>query len=370
VDIKQKLLVVEASSHYQVIGQLYHLYKSKGELTFYIVSHPALSTELIDQNNTNVKIIYAKIKGLLLFFKVLRIAHRYDLINISTGPEGDHISDTFNILCFYLTCKLYGRKIILTIRNIRPYLRSTSGIFSCIRNKAIKKLGGITFETQTMRREFNDSKAIPNANTSVIYFRYSDTNPYVERQNYLPSRNDHYFKIGLLGAVDTQRRNYGILFETLESLPSKLLRKIEIVVLGRCLGAEAVSIITRLRSHVRVVQVNPVISEEELTLKGMRCQVLLAPLRIDMDYGTLKGTGAVADAIYLRKPLILPSTVDIQREFKAFCYYYNTASELSDLLQDICEKRALLQPAIFNKYTVSNVLSQLSKDLELFSTSK
>jgi hypothetical protein len=120
-----------------------------------------------------------------------------------------------------------------------------------------------------------------------------------------------------------------------------------------------------MRSYVKVIKIANVLSEEELTVNGMSCDVLLAPLRTDKDYGRLKGTGAVADAIYLRRPLIIPSVVDSEREFKDFCLYYNTASDLTAMFQSIVKRARLIKSGVFTKYTAGNVLIQLLKDLEI-----
>ena len=298
---------------------------------------------------------------------VFKNISKYELINISTGPEGDHFTDFLNVLFFYLLATLYGTKIILTVRNIAPYSKTATGIFSYIRNKAIQKIYRITFETHSMRQEFIDRAVAPQARLGVIYFRFSDTSPDILNTR-PPTVIKQCIKIGLLGAVDTQRRNYEILIDSLSGLPWRLREQIEIVVLGKCSGTEAKAIICRLRLYVRVIQIDALLSEKALTFNGVSCDVLLAPLRTDKSYGTLKGTGAVADAIYLRRPLILPSAVDTKQEFKDFCYYYDTASDLIGLFQSIGESGITLKPDVYEKYMTGNVLDSLLKDLKLSST--
>jgi hypothetical protein len=364
MNIKKKILIVEAGSHYQVVGQLYELFKSKFDITFYLIKQKKNTINQDFLNNSQIKCYLARLKGVLIFLSILRVKRRFDLINISTGPEGSHITDKISILFFYLLCSFAGPKIILTIRNISPYLQANSGFFSYLRNRAIQKIYGITFETQSMKQIFIDQNVAPTAKLGVIYFRFSDVNRYPSMFDQ-PSLKRPRVTVGLLGSVEGQRRNYDVLFESLVALPVHFREQIEIVVLGRAVGVEATSILDRLRICVRVIQIDHVLNEEEFALNGVACTVLLAPLRTDKGYGALKGTGAVADAIYLRRPLILPSTVDAQQEFQNFCHYYTSAADLTKLLQRMCDVGISLKPNTFIKYKTTNVLAQLSNDLKL-----
>ncbi len=364
MNIKKKILIVEAGSHYQVVGQLYELFKWKFDITFYLIKEKKNTINQDFLNNSQIKFYLARLKGVLIFLSILRVKRRFDLINISTGPEGNHITDKISILFFYLLCRYAGPKIILTIRNISPYLHTNPSFFSYLRNRAIQKIYGITFETQSMKQVFIDQNVAPTAKLGVIYFRFSDANRYAPMFDQ-PSVKRQRVTVGLLGSVDGQRRNYDVLFESLVALPVQFREQIELVVLGRSVGGEATLILDRLRMYVRVTQIAHVLNEEEFALNGVACTVLLAPLRTDKGYGALKGTGAVADAIYLRRPLILPSVVDVQQEFKDFCRYYNTASDLASLLQKLCDSGISLKPNAFTKYKIDNVLAQLSNDLKL-----
>lgn len=359
-----KLLVVETSSHFQVLEQLQILLAPRFELTFYCVGSKKNKLKFQCSSLSPSSHWSAPLKGVFMLANVFIKSKKYDFINISTGPEGNHFTDLLNVLFFYLIASIYGGKVVLTVRNISPYLQTTSGIFSYIRNKAIQKIDRITFETQALRQEFIKKDIAPKARLGVIYFRLSDTNRYLTNTDPL-SVDQQSVKIGLLGAVDTQRRNYYVLLESLVALPLRVRDKTVIVVLGRCQGEEADSIISQMRSYVKVIKIANVLSEEELTVNGMSCDVLLAPLRTDKDYGRLKGTGAVADAIYLRRPLIIPSVVDSEREFKDFCLYYNTASDLTAMFQSIVKRARLIKSGVFTKYTAGNVLIQLLKDLEI-----
>ncbi len=366
MDLKQKLLVIEASSHYQVLEPLYDLFNSKFQLTFYFVKPIKNSFKLLNRNVVKGTLLLARFKGLLIFLNAIRLGRKYDYIYISTGPEGDHFTDFLNILFFYFLCQIYGDKIILTIRNLAPYIEPESSIFSWVRTNAIKKINNITFETYSMRSAFKSSGIPYKANLGVIYFRCANVKYNLRRLTH--TRNElKPVKIGLLGAVDAQRRDYDLLFNSLSGLSPDILDKLEIVILGRCLGVKADLIISGLKRFVRVTKIENVLSEKEFNINGNACDVLLAPLRDDRGYGTFKGTGAIADAIYLNRTLILPNTVDIRKEFADFCQYYKTPTQLANLFKRVCEQGLPLNPEVFMKYSPASVFARLSEDLKLFS---
>ncbi len=52
-------------------------------------------------------------------------------------------------------------------------------------------------------------------------------------------------------------------------------------------------------------------------------------------YGTFKGSGSLGDAVYLRKKIILPNFVDVDKEFKEIAIYYNCLEDLQRIFNNI-----------------------------------
>jgi len=111
-----------------------------------------------------------------------------------------------------------------------------------------------------------------------------------------------------------------------------------------------------------------VLSEPEFALRGESCQVLLAPLSEKMGYGSLKGSGAIGDAVYLKRKMIIPSFVDTKKEFKEFCMYYAGDSELAELFSRVASVTSTsIEEEKFSKFETPAVYSSLVSDLRLCS---
>jgi len=239
-----------------------------------------------------------------------------------------------------------------------------------LRTKAIKYIDRLIFETHTIKEKFQKLyTGKKNFFLGINYTAYSNTNP---SHNCIECRNSNsLFKIGLLGTVNTRRRNYRIVSQSLAHLSPQIRKKLHLVILGECPFGIKNKIIKDLRTYISVDCRDGIINEKEFTIKGTLCDILLAPLSGNMVYGTLKGSGAFGDAIYLRRKLIIPSFVDPEREFKDFCLYYNNPSELSKLLINATKSpKKTFSNSIFSKYKTQVVFSSLKKDLCLITQNK
>jgi hypothetical protein len=334
-----KILLADYSTHYKVLGNVFLLIdKNIKNSNVDIFINKDNNTkgeprELLFPYTKKVKWKINKLHHSLFFLTFIFIAHRYKVINISTGPEGSTSFDIVNILCFYLAAKIYGKKIILTIKNTRPYLAKTSGFFSFVRNKAIQNIKLLTFETETLMYVFQKEEGLTSHRLCVSYDRYTDLRTPNNKLN-LNGKGNKYL-IGMLGAVESERRNYLEIIKALESTPKTIRNKIRFVTLGNTHGGLKNSIIESISKLVSIDASSGWISEKELNDRASICDVLISPLREEMEYGTYKGSGTFGDAVFLRKKVIIPGFVDPENEFEELSICYNSVDELTNIFKNI-----------------------------------
>jgi hypothetical protein len=299
----------------------------------------------------------------MFFFGLLFRGWRYDYIHISTGPEESHYVAIPRIIGFYLCSKLYGKKIILMVRNILPYISNSKLAYSTSRYRSIESIKMFSFESDTLRREFVRNVITPGARYCVTYGKYSN----VANNNVGDfGGSGSNMRVGLLGSVDCDRRDYDTIINALSLLSVDHVRLIEFVVLGRCPGGKNNEIIKRLSEVTNVDVINENLTEDELTKGGLSCDILIAPLIKERLYGRLKGTGAFSDAIYLHRRMIVPEYVDPDGEFVKFCYYYSSSSDLSRIFYNLISAEVeVVNSDVWDLYSTHNVLKSLSLDLRL-----
>lgn len=365
--MKPKILIAESGSHYKIMEQLFHLLAEHCILEFYIINPNDQKKLSMFPSMHKVRVMTERFRGFLFFTGLLFKGWRYKYINISTGPEGNHISDFLNVFSFFFCCLLFRKKIILTIRNISCYFPEPFCLYSFIRNFAIHLISKFTFESETMKNIFFKKLNRNNADLAVSYDRYPDTILHIRGKKKVKILKNS-IRIGLLGSVCEKRRNYDTVFHALKFASKKVRQKIKILVLGACQNGAKNSVIKKLKSVVNVNVKKTLLCEKEFAFLGTDCDVLLAPLSNRSAYGTLKGSGSIGDAVYLKKRLILPEFVDPYKEFRAFCIYYNSALELSRILTNIVLKRNnKIEKKIFFKYNSHIVYKSLLKNLVLCS---
>ena len=361
----KKILIVDASSHYKILEQIYHLLSRHCILDYYFTNQNNYPYKLMFPSYKKVNVKIAKFKGIFIFLRVLVIGWRYHYINISTGPEHDHYSDFLRILGFYLCSLIYGKKIILTIRNLSPY-KKNHNFRNFIRFKAIENIKRFSFETDTMRINFRNNYDLKQKKHffAVSYDRYPDAISLFKEPTKKYKKNEKKIRIGLLGSISEERRDYDILISALEKIDEMTRNKMELVILGACFEGLKNKVIKRLRKYIKVHFINYVLSEEQFVVEGYSCSFLISPLK--KFYGLNKGSGSIGDAIYLQKPLIIPKSFDENYEFEEFCYYFDNKFELYELLKSSISGNLKLQgKPVFEKYKTEKVLKKILFDLKI-----
>ena len=72
-------------------------------------------------------------------------------------------------------------------------------------------------------------------------------------------------------------------------------------------------------------------SDEQILKMKTEIDVLIAPFSKDWGYTQGKSSGAIADAIYLNRPLIMPSFLKHIFDYELISYH-STSEELRDLI--------------------------------------
>ncbi len=363
-----KILVAEVAHHHKVLENTYKLLDlncAKAKITMFVnrdrYSLGKNERELLFKDAHKVNWIIHKFHFSTFFIRLLFLCRKYDLINIATGPEDIHFTNIINAIFFYLCTIIYKNKIILTVKNLRPYLSSTKRIQSFILNMTVVKTKVITFETETLKKKFHEETKIPLCKLCVSYDRYTDL--YNEKFNYNAYFKDNKkYKIGLLGGIELHRRNYFQIIDALNIVPKKIRNNMLFITLGQCRDKNSMKILMELEKLVEVNYIRGFISSEEFDIRGSVCNLLISPLKKSLEYGTYKGSGSFGDAVYLRKKIIIPTYVDPLKEFNEISFYYEDVECLAKLFKNIDQIVNLeTHKNFYNKFSSKKVFNNIKK---------
>ena len=369
--MKNEILIAESVSHLKVLSNLYRLITNNCascNLTFCTNKEKigGESKETLFPEYGVVDWVTNPLHNVLFHCWIVFVGWKYKLINISTGPEGNHWSDSINVLFFYIGCVIYGKKTILTVKNTRSYLKSTPGILSFVRNTALKHIRGFTFETETMRDVFHEETNIDINKLGVSYDRYTDLNIVNIKTADIETYAEYSCVIGLLGGVHEHRRNYDDIIGALKKLPSEKRKKLLFVTLGNTPNGSDNAVIKKLKEWTNVDYKDGWLTAEEFEIRGLSCDVLISPLRKAFEYGTYKGSGSFGDAVLLRKKIIIPDFIDPRYEFADISIYYGRDIDLSSVFENIFEYINEKTPdEYYSKFTTKSVYKNLVNDLSL-----
>ena len=106
-----------------------------------------------------------------------------------------------------------------------------------------------------------------------------------------------------------------------------------------------------------------IVPEEKFIDLGKLCDLLIAPLNHNKQYGSLHDTGAIGDAIYLKKYIVIPKFFDPDGEFDDFCFYYENTEDITCLIKQ--QLSGCQQPSerVFKKFNSNLVLKKVCSDL-------
>ena len=301
---------------------------------------------------------------------------RSNRILLLTGPETHGVVFGYAWLMVH---KLLSGRTIINIRNLAAYSRNLDEELARhfphpFLHRAVRRTYGVTFETKSMSTRYQDLDAAPGCLTSVLYVRHADS-----YKRFLPASHesrcrrpennasslDHKFAVGILGRIDPRRKDYALLCTALMALPWQMRAKLSVWFVTTSHGELPLAGLECLTSMAKL-HVNPIPqSEWEMIKAGIASDVFLSPLRKDMGYGVLKGSGTLADAISYRKQLIIPGWADPQREFAGFSSYYNSSTDLEAILMELIAKKLVTATKLavnFDDFIVSKRRAAFMKD--------
>jgi len=355
----KSLLVVEAYSHPKVLENQFFLFRDKFDMTFMTIPDKYESYQAMMPNILKSGRLLLSFHSTSLFAQLLLIGYKYDYIHISTGPEHAHFSNLWTRPFYFLCMIFYRRKMLLTIKNSRSYLKSAS-CFPSLLNISLRFAKLVLFETDTLRNYFVKAYGKP-LRTAVIYDRYTDL---LDPSLIKPRKATQPFRIGMLGSLDKARRDYQTVLDAFRELPQECLGSVEIVILGECIDGEDNEILKSFKQLVAVDYPVRYLTSDEFDKKGSSCDLLLSPLLPSMEYGTFKGSGAIGDAIYLQKNILLPSFVDPDKEFSEISYYYSNKTDLAGILNSISQKPArAIGTDFIEKYNTDSISRNIINEI-------
>ena len=372
--------IVELGDHYKISLQSQFLLEQKYNCKHYILKSNRNEDAILNSfcNEKNKLMKFNNIFSLL--WKLNKDSYMFDIVYFQTFL--DHEPNRYRV--FVLLFLLINRKkVVVAIRNgfsylpnkVKTYLESYKPL-----NKSKFKNFHIQFR-QYLRVWFNYlmlplyQSCVFESRTQMIFFKKNLRAQYklkygvvfdkysLENKNITPKIDIYKNKImiGLLGGVNSQRRDYKVLLDALKILDKELREKISFTILGHTYCKEAPKIIDGLRNFVDVVTINSFLSEEEFKFYGKGCSFLLSPLKNDKPYGTLAGTGSFGDFIFLSRTIILPMKVDPLQEFGKFCLYYNDINGLKNIFENIIKnkKSGIIEYEDLRNFSKEKVLQDL-----------
>ena len=209
--------------------------------------------------------------------------------------------------------------------------------------------------TNNLKKYFEINQ-IKNKRFTCLYIAHTDEN--LSEVNNTTDK----LKIGLLGAIDEDRKNYDIIFDALNKIKNK---EIHIFFLGSNLNQKSKKVIEKFNKF-KTYFFSGYLPDDIFYEWGKKCNLLISTNKTDIvrGYGSLKGTGPFGDAIYLSRPLLILSRVDPIKEFSDFTFYYENDDDFCLKLKQSIDQKSYTN-VNFRDYNFSDNIKRVVKDLNL-----
>ena len=359
--MKKKILLV-ADTHVHITLCYYRLLSSEYDVNIYYSSK---YRNIINFYLTKKSEFFNYPEGLIFFFLIFK-SFKYNYIFLITGPqEFNRIKGLLGIFGYFIFAFFHGKKTIMGIRDNNKYFRNNfkdlkEKFLNFIRNKSLKKIHCLFFETRSLLINFKKKINIKKLNCLTIYPLH-----FVNKKIKINKLSSKILRIGVVGMVTNQRRNYNLLIKAINLLDEKSQKKIILVLLGSVENFIKNLLVQRIQKKIKskIIYQKNYIKEIKYKKLVHSCHILLSINK--KNYGTNhKGTGSFFDAISSKKRLIINFHSDRQFEFKKFCYYYSDANQLSKILNlffiDINKFRSL-KKNVFTEYNNNQIKYDLKK---------
>lgn len=357
---KKKVLIIEGLYHFWQVTEVFNLLKNDFECKVLI---PKSVSHLINIGED------FKIKSRFKYFILLKaffIGHKFDYIYFNTSPEyPDYPKDIKSFLIYFQQLMiflffliLFNKKIILYVRGIYRFIpnlnkNSKYKIYIWIRCKIF--LLARRFVCENKNLTYLLKNFLPPSKKYLVTTLYTRFNSYKKNK----SLRGKKFTIGLLGAIDPERKDYKLIYDYV----NKNKYKIKINFLGQCVSRKSFNIINNFRANELNFS-KIYLNEQDFIKWGQECDVLISLNKKDLFYGESKGTGSFGDAISLNKPLIAPYFSDPIKEFSSFTCYFRNKFELEKVLDQFMEK-IYNKKINFNNFSLHLLKNQFIHDLKI-----
>ncbi len=364
--------VVEFSFHSAIVASLVRGFSSSSNIGFHIRWRQKFGwTEEIPFQRPDVTAFVSnafrsKVLGAFAFY--FRLARRISprrLFWISTGPELFILPD----LIFFFFLVLVGRqRIVLSIRNVERWSmgQEKPKFQDFLRSRIVAWIPKIVFESQTQLENFRERFPGYKGNLGVLPVYFSDSSKIwaANDANGVVPRGG-ICRVGLVGGLDPQKRDYLGVVDALKKLSSEDRRRIRLLVLGTQNVKDSNVVMRLLEDLVHVETFGAYIPNRAMVSAMRSCQVLLAPLRNDLRYGSHKGTGSTGDLLLSNRKVLLPRSIPLDVGLQAAVIPYGSPEELGEHLARIIRSSKFhsLDSATIDFYSTEIAVARVIKDL-------
>ncbi len=178
----------------------------------------------------------------------------------------------------------------------------------------------------------------------------------------------------ITGTVENNVRDYHLVFEAVKLLKGKLLKPIELVLLGRPNGYSGKKIIDQFKSlkiqNMNIISFDNYISVENYQTTLLSSNVLILPIKPDIQFIAFreysfqsKLSGSVNDLIKHGIPALVSSSFAVDKEIDAQVYSFSDARMLSNHMLELALKFPALDDNLYAEHTYPRLLIELKKTL-------
>jgi hypothetical protein len=352
-------LIIEHSSHFHAVHSWVKIINTPNIRIFLPLS---LQKNMLDFNKSylsDVEIIDIKnlIRSIIKHF--LKFKSRPNLI-ITTPPE--HIMGAYEIACMVLYI-LFKPKVLCVLNpkkwKVDSYYSGNQRIrtkyLDLISRSLLKKLyfksDLVVCESSLQLNYLYENLGVRD-NVKFFPGRLSDVYP-----SNLEKNNIECEIIGILGSVDIEKRDYQPIIRALSDIPIENRPKIAFLGAVKQNSMHIIDEFRKLGSDYFYSQ--NFVDEDTFFNLGRRCSILIAPLRKEINYGSECGTGSFADAVALRKVLLVPKHIPIPEEFKDFVLHYQNLKTYIDSTKSVLFVNNPNVEHKFDKFNLFNVKEYL-----------
>ena len=337
--LKKQLNIFEFGSHFHVIPPWLEIYKSHKNTIFISKNFNSYLLPILESYNTSAELIDNR----RVFWNILKYVFKFfkkdSIIVVSTAREFLFTKVEFiNILILILV-----KPDIVCIRNPntwfiskdnfghQSFLRNFNSLVSIfLRQGLAKRATFIVCESQS-QTDYIKSKFKGRNTKNCLSFpgRLIDVKPKIESDVY-NFKKEKKIIVGVLGSIDERKKDYEIILRAIKDIQPEF--RPMFVFLGSKMPKSSYSVIDRFKDVTEVLYpMEKIISEIDFYSYGQICDVLISPLRAEINYGSKFGTGSIADAIALQKFIIFPENIKIDDSLNQIYIKFETVTQLKNI---------------------------------------